>query len=190
MLIGGANFALFVNLYTVMGFRLVSTPHSVPVGLASLIFLCYLAGTVSSKLSSRWTQRFDALSGILLGVSVSLIGMLVSAIDLIPFMLIGLVLISGGAFFAHTLAYSWVSQKATTAKATATALYLVHYYIGGSLGGFLLLYCWQNFGWNGVMVGGSVFYIAIFAWVYQLKQRLTGKNYDANTLTHLTKVRH
>ncbi|MEZ9856551.1 MFS transporter, partial [Vibrio breoganii] len=39
MLIGGANFALFVNLYSVMGFRLVSEPHSVPVGLASLIFL-------------------------------------------------------------------------------------------------------------------------------------------------------
>ncbi|MEZ9501765.1 MFS transporter [Vibrio sp. 10N.286.51.B11] len=170
MLIGGANFALFVNLYSVMGFRLVSEPHSVPVGLASLIFLCYLAGTVSSKLSNKWTLRFDPLSGILMGVCISLIGMLISAVDKVPFMLAGLLLISGGAFFAHTLAYSWVSQKAPSAKATATALYLVHYYIGGSLGGFLLLYCWQQFGWNGVIAGGSIFYVAIFAWVYQLKQ--------------------
>lgn len=170
MLIGGANFALFVNLYSVMGFRLVSDPHSVPVGLASLIFLCYLAGTVSSKLSNKWTQRFKPLNGILMGVCISLIGMLISAVDKVPFMLAGLLLISGGAFFAHTLAYSWVSQKASSAKATATALYLVHYYIGGSLGGFLLLYFWQLFGWNGVIAGGSIFYIAIFAWVYQLKQ--------------------
>ena len=170
MLIGGANFALFVNLYSVMGFRLVSDPHSVPVGLASLIFLCYLAGTVSSKLSNKWTQRFKPLNGILMGVCISLIGMLISAVDKVPFMLAGLLLISGGAFFAHTLAYSWISQKASSAKATATALYLVHYYIGGSLGGFLLLYFWQLFGWNGVIAGGSVFYIAIFAWVYQLKQ--------------------
>ena len=170
MLIGGANFALFVNLYSVMGFRLVSEPHSVPVGLASLIFLCYLAGTVSSKLSNKWTLRFDPLNGMLLGVCVSLLGMLVSAVDEIPFMLAGLLLISGGAFFSHTLAYSWVSQKTPSAKATATALYLVHYYIGGSLGGFLLLYSWQLFGWNGVIAGGSVFYVAIFAWVYQLKQ--------------------
>ncbi|MEZ9555328.1 MFS transporter [Vibrio splendidus] len=170
MLIGGANFALFVNLYSVMGFRLVSEPHSVPVGLASLIFLCYLAGTVSSKLSNKWTLRFDPLNGILMGVCISLIGMLISAVDKVPFMLAGLLLISGGAFFAHTLAYSWVSQKAPSAKATATALYLVHYYIGGSLGGFLLLYCWQLFGWNSVIAGGSIFYVAIFAWVYQLKQ--------------------
>ncbi|MFD2015443.1 MFS transporter [Vibrio olivae] len=49
MLIGGANFALFVNLYSVMGFRLVAEPHNLPVGLASLIFLCYLGGTVSSN---------------------------------------------------------------------------------------------------------------------------------------------
>ncbi|GAM56625.1 possible efflux permease [Vibrio ishigakensis] len=34
MLIGGVNFALFVNLYSVMGFRLVQEPHSLPIGLA------------------------------------------------------------------------------------------------------------------------------------------------------------
>lgn len=168
MLIGGANFALFVNLYSVMGFRLVAEPHSLAVSLASLIFLCYLAGTLSSKFSSRWTQRYDPLAGIALGASISLLGMLVSAVEQIPFMIAGLLLISFGAFFAHTLAYAWVSQKATKAKATATALYLVHYYIGGSLGGFLLLYCWQHFGWNGVMAGGSLLYGLIFIWLYQL----------------------
>ena len=38
MLIGGLNFALFVNLYTVMGFRLVGEPFSLPVSLVSLTF--------------------------------------------------------------------------------------------------------------------------------------------------------
>ncbi|GHW56708.1 multidrug resistance protein, putative [Vibrio cholerae] len=32
MLIGGVNFALFVNLYSVMGFRLVAEPYSLPIG--------------------------------------------------------------------------------------------------------------------------------------------------------------
>lgn len=58
-------------------------------------------------------------------------------------------LISSGAFFTHSLAYAWVSQKANTAKATATALYLVHYYLGGSLGGFYLV-AWAiwNMAWR------------------------------------------
>ncbi len=169
MLIGGANFALFVNLYSVMGFRLVAEPHNLPVGLASLIFLCYLGGTVSSKLSGRWSLRHSQLNGMLLGACISLSGMLIAYFEWLPTMLLGLMLISFGAFFTHTLAYAWVSQKATHAKATATALYLVHYYIGGSLGGFFLIYCWQVQRWSGVIGGGLVLYALVFTFCLRLK---------------------
>ncbi len=64
MLIGGLNFALFVNLYSVMGFRLVSAPHNVPVGLASLIFVCYLGGTFSSRCAGHWSKRFSPILGM------------------------------------------------------------------------------------------------------------------------------
>ena len=169
MLIGGLNFALFVNLYSVMGFRLVSAPHNVPVGLASLIFVCYLGGTFSSRCAGHWSKRFSPILGMFLGSIVSMAGMWIAVIESIPAMLTGLLLISFGAFFTHTLAYGWVGQNATQAKATATALYLVHYYIGGSLGGFLLLYCWQNGGWSTVLIGGSALYIAMFAAITFLK---------------------
>lgn len=169
MLIGGLNFALFVNLYSVMGFRLVSAPHNVPVGLASLIFVCYLGGTLSSRCAGHWSKRFSPILGMFLGSIVSMAGMWIAVIESIPAMLTGLLLISFGAFFTHTLAYGWVGQNATQAKATATALYLVHYYIGGSLGGFLLLYCWQNGGWSSVLIGGSALYIAMFAAIAFLK---------------------
>ena len=169
MLIGGLNFALFVNLYSVMGFRLASAPHNVPVGLASLIFVCYLGGTFSSRCAGHWSKRFSPILGMFLGSIVSMAGMWFAVIESIPAMLTGLLLISFGAFFTHTLAYGWVGQNATQAKATATALYLVHYYIGGSLGGFLLLYCWQNGGWSTVLIGGSALYIAMFAAITFLK---------------------
>ena len=182
MLIGGLNFALFVNLYSVMGFRLVSAPHNVPVGLASLIFVCYLGGTFSSRCAGHWSKRFSPILGMFLGSIVSMAGMWIAVIESIPAMLTGLLLISFGAFFTHTLAYGWVGQNATQAKATATALYLVHYYIGGSLGGFLLLYCWQNGGWSSVLIGGSALYIAMFAAIAFLKhiaERIdTGDNAD------------
>jgi predicted MFS family arabinose efflux permease len=173
MLVGGINFALFVNLYSVMGFRLVAPPLSLPVSLASLIFLCYLAGTISSKLTGRWCAHFSPIAGIVTGSAISFVGMMVAYFDSIASMVLGLMLISFGAFFTHTLAYSWVSRKATHAKATATALYLVHYYIGGSIGGFLLIYCWQHGGWLSVMQGGSVLYLALFSLVYLLSKQDT-----------------
>ncbi|OEF06697.1 MFS transporter [Vibrio genomosp. F10] len=168
MLIGGINFALFVNLYSVMGFRLVSAPHYLPIGAASLIFLCYLAGTLSSKLTGKWAQHKQPISGMVTGSIISMLGMWVALVDRLPMMVIGLLLVSFGAFFTHTLAYSWISQKAVHAKATATALYLVHYYVGGSLGGFFLIYCWQHGGWLSVTMGGMVLYIGLFALCYAL----------------------
>ncbi|MBE4157917.1 MFS transporter [Vibrio parahaemolyticus] len=181
MLIGGLNFALFVNLYSVMGFRLVSAPHNVPVGLASLIFICYLGGTFSSRCAGHWSKRYSSILGMFLGAVVSMAGMWIAAFESLAAMLIGLLLVSFGAFFTHTLAYGWVGQNATQAKATATALYLVHYYVGGSLGGFLLLYCWQHGGWSTVLLGGSVLYAVMFAAIAYLKHICESVDTDSNT---------
>ncbi|MGR5061428.1 MFS transporter [Photobacterium sp. DNB22_13_2] len=179
MMIGGVNFALFVNLYSVMGFRLVAEPYFVPVSWASMIFLCYLSGTISAKLSGRWTQRFSAVLGMVLGTCISAMGMWVAWYESVYAMVLGLLLISSGSFFTHSLAYGWVSQRATTAKATATALYLVHYYAGGSLGGFYLIGCWQYFGWTGVIAGGSVLYIVMGGLCYRLYARIIGSSATA-----------
>lgn len=178
MLIGGVNFALFVNLYSVMGFRLVAPPYSLPISLVSLIFICYLGGTISSKLTTNWRHHFSEISGMLVGSSISLFGMVVALYPHLSAMLLGLCCISFGAFFTHTLAYGWVSQHAKTAKATATALYLVHYYIGGSIGGFFLLLCWQHGGWASVVVGGSV----LFALLFVLILRLRYLSYEPKTM--------
>ncbi|MCL9783172.1 MFS transporter [Vibrio sp. S4M6] len=181
MLIGGANFAIFVNVYTVMGFRLVNPPHNLSIGFASLIFLCYLAGTLSSSLSGKWCKSKHPIHGIILGAIITLFGIWVAYFDTMPTMILSLLLVSLGGFFTHTLAYSWVSQNAHEAKATATALYLVHYYIGGSLGGFLLLFCWQSWAWTGVLFGGSALIaIIIFlsAALLKLNSSQQKNNYD------------
>ncbi len=170
MLIGGLNFALFVNLYSVMGFRLVEAPFSLPVSITSMIFICYLTGTVSSSLSGKWIRRFGAESGMVLGTVILSSGLLVAWFDSIPAVVIGLCLISTGAFFTHSIAYGWIGRNAKQAKASATSLYLVHYYVGGSLGGFYLIFCWQYFQWLGVMIGASLLIIAMLVSIYSLMQ--------------------
>lgn len=162
MLIGGINFALFVNLYSVSGFRLVAAPFNLPLSWAALIFLCYLSGTITAKMSGKWANRYSPISGMLLGGIVSLVGMWLGLIEVRSMIFVSLLLISSGAFFTHSLAYAWVSKNAQVAKATATAMYLVHYYVGGSVGGFLLIYCWQHGAWGGVVTGGTVLYGVMF----------------------------
>lgn len=168
MLVGALNFALFVNLYSVMGFRLVAEPHNIPVGIASLIFLCYLGGTISSKLTSVWRKKHNAVFGMAIGATISMLGMWLALIDWLPSMLLSLLLVSFGAFFTHTLAYGWVGEHAERGKAMATALYLVHYYVGGSVGGFWLLFCWQHGRWLAVIGGGMVMYSLLFVVLLKL----------------------
>jgi len=178
MLIGGVNFALLVNLYTVMGFRLIAPPYSLSISLTSMIFLCYLSGTISAKLSGRWSQYYSPIKGMVLGTTVSAIGMFIAAYDSLYAMVIGLLFIGSGAFFTHSLAYAWVSQKAKVAKATATALYLVHYYVGGSLGGFYLIACWQYGAWYGVLAGGMILYGLIYLLCWHLHSHIHSKSQE------------
>lgn len=81
MLIGGLNFALIVNLYTMMGFRFVAPPYSLSISITLMIFLCYLSGTVTAKLSGRWSQRFSSISGMVLGTTMSFLGMLIATVS-------------------------------------------------------------------------------------------------------------
>ena len=168
MLIGGVNFAIFINLYTVTGFRLVDEPYAMPVGITSMIFLCYLSGTLSSRLVGIWCQRFSPITGMFSGATLGLLGMLVASGDSLIVIFIGLNLLSFGAFFTHSLAYGWVSQQAQQSKSTATALYLVHYYVSGSVGGFYLIYCWQHGGWSQVIIGAGVLYAVVFFLCWRL----------------------
>ncbi|MBY5993609.1 MFS transporter [Ferrimonas balearica] len=174
MLLGGLNFALFVNQFSVMGFRLVAPPHQLPVALVSLIFLCYLTGTLTSRLSGRWSLRFGPRSGMTVGTLVALAGALLARVEAVWAMVLGLLLISAGAFLVHALAYAWVSQHARGAKASATALYLVHYYLGGSLGGFWLLYGWEQAGWDGVILGSGLLYGGMLLAVARLGRQPQG----------------
>ena len=170
MLIGGLNFALFVNLFSVLGFRLTQAPFSLPTSVTSLIFLCYLTGTVTAKLSANWTERHSAIQGFYLGAGVSILGLLLAYFDSVVVIIASLLLISAGAFFVHALAYAWVGAHAKTGRSTASAFYLVHYYAGGSAGGFLLLKSWTEAGWLGVIASSLILYLGIFILAFLLNK--------------------
>jgi len=161
MIIGGLNFAVFINVYTIMGFKLSAPPLSLPASITSLIFLCYLLGTVSAKLSGRWTKQYSTVSGILCALCVCFCGLVIMSQQSIAAILGGLLLLSGGAFFIHSLAYGYVGRNVKHSKSTATALYLVLYYAGGSIGGFVLIYCWQAGGWPVVFAACTFIYLLI-----------------------------
>ncbi|MDX3377109.1 MFS transporter [Streptomyces sp. ME02-6991-2A] len=152
--IGALFMTVFGAVYTVIGYRLVEEPFSLPQGIVGSIFLVYLVGTVSSAAAGRLVARLGRRGALYLAVSTTTAGLLLSLSESLAAVLLGLVLITAGFFAGHAVASSSVSRTATTGRAQASALYQSAYYLGSSVGGTLGAVAFHTGGWAATVALG------------------------------------
>ncbi|MFI6119945.1 MFS transporter [Streptomyces sp. NPDC051064] len=161
--IGALFMTVFGAVYTVIGYRLVEEPFSLPQGIVGSIFLVYLVGTVSSAAAGRLVARLGRRGALYLAVSTTAMGLLVSLADQLAAVLAGLVLITAGFFAGHAVASSSVSRTATSGRAQASALYQSAYYLGSSAGGTLGAVAFHAGGWAGTVVLGVLAVLGVLS---------------------------
>ncbi|MEV8230895.1 MFS transporter [Streptomyces sp. NPDC079167] len=161
--IGALFMTVFGAVYTVIGYRLVEEPFSLPQGIVGSVFLVYLVGTVSSAAAGRLVARLGRRGALYLAVSTTAAGLLVSLADQLAAVLAGLVLITAGFFAGHAVASSSVSRTATTGRAQASALYQSAYYLGSSAGGTLGAVAFHAGGWAGTVVLGVLAVLGVLS---------------------------
>ncbi|MFF9017803.1 MFS transporter [Streptomyces sp. NPDC014870] len=154
--IGALFMTVFGAVYTVIGYRLVEAPFSLPQGVIGSIFLVYLVGTVSSAAAGKLVGRLGRRGALYLAVGTTAAGLLLSLADSLTAVLAGLVLITAGFFAGHAVASSSVSRTAKTGRAQASALYQSAYYVGSSVGGTLGAIAFHAGGWAGTVLLGLV----------------------------------
>ena len=157
-LLGGLNFFIYLNQYTYIAFVLAEPPYSLSSGWIGLLFLTYLTGTLGSAMSGKVARRMSMPVGMACGVLIMMAGTLCTLLPGLLLIVLGFFISAFGFFLTHSLATAWVNQHATRAKASASALYLVFYYLGASTGGLYLHWFWQWQGWAGVVVGSLIGY--------------------------------
>lgn len=162
-LIGGFNFFIFLNQYSYITFVLADEPYNLPASLLGMLFLTYLSGTFGSAISGKVADYLPQTRAMSLGVLILICGSLVTLSNDIWLIVLGFFINSLGFFFCHSTASSWVSRNASSAKASASALYLVFYYLGASSGGFYLQPFWSNGHWPGVILGSVIVLMFTFA---------------------------
>jgi len=157
-LIGGLNFLVFLNQYTYIAFVLAAAPFSLSSSLIGLLFVTYLTGTVGSALSAKIAARLSAPGAMAAGILIMMLGSVITLGQSLVLIGAGFFISAFGFFLCHSLASSWVSQHALRAKASASALYLVFYYLGASSGTLYLQPFWQAGQWLGVVKGSLLMY--------------------------------
>ena len=141
----------FVSAYNFLGFRLLGDPFALPSSVVGLVFLIYLAGTVTSSAAGRLADRLGRHWVLLAGLGCSAAGMACTLVDSLPWVLTGMVLFTAGFFAAHSVASGWVGLLATRHRAEASALYLCAYYLGSSLAGAGAGIAYGAGGWLGTV---------------------------------------
>lgn len=173
-LVGGLAFLVMVNQFSYIQLHLMSSPFHWGRFQVTLIFLCYLSGTLASLYSSRWIGRFGRARSFNLAILAMFLGGLVTLFNTTLAICIGFLMSSFGFFLLHSGCNTWVAQRARVHRAKATALYLCCYYLGASFGGPYLLPFWQHWGWSGVVAASSIV-LLVLAWVLH---RLTRASSD------------
>ncbi|MQS07754.1 MFS transporter [Streptomyces alkaliphilus] len=150
--IGGLLMAAFSAVYTAIAFRLSEAPFNLSAGLIGSIFVIYLVGTCSSSITGPGVSRLGRRGSLYVGMGAVVAGLLISTVDHLAAVVAALVLITGGFFFGHAVASSSVGRTATEARAQASALYQVTYYLGASVGGVLGALTYHHARWDGTVV--------------------------------------
>jgi YNFM family putative membrane transporter len=159
LLMGG-----FVACYNYLGFRLTEAPITLSPGLASLVFLAYLAGTVSSPVAGRLADHYGRRSVLSASIILALTGLALTIPNSLLCVASGLIIFTTGFFGAHSVASGWVSAGATHNRAQASALYLMAYYLGSSAVGAGAGLAYQQWGWLAlVAVIAALFGLALIA---------------------------
>ncbi|MDO6681445.1 MULTISPECIES: MFS transporter [unclassified Oceanobacter] len=152
-LFGGLNFFVFINQYSFITFVLEDDPYQLSPQFLGMLFLTYLSGTWGSMLSGKFSRRYGQPNCMMVGSGLLMVGSLITLYPSLPTIIFGFLVNAFGFFFAHSSASAWVGRTVKHAKASASSLYLVCYYLGASTGGVYLNQFWQWQYWLGVVLG-------------------------------------
>ncbi|MFC7457999.1 MFS transporter [Brachybacterium sp. GCM10030267] len=160
LLMGG-----FVAIYNYLAFHLTAAPYRVSAGVVGLVFLAYLGGTVSSPAAGRLATRYGRLPVMLAAMGVMLLGLLLTIAGPLLLVLVGLLVMTGAFFAAHSIASGWAGARAEGARSQATGLYNLAYYAGSSVLGWSTGHVYEAFGWPATVavVGAGVILAAALA---------------------------
>lgn len=146
----------FLGTFTYVNFVLAAPPLSLKSTALGLVYFVFLPAMVTTPMAGRVASRFGPRPSFFASLGLALAGLpLLLAGTVIP-VVVGLVLVGVGTFFAQAVATGFVGRAAGTDRAAASGIYLASYYLGGLAGAAVIGQVYDHFGWPpavGVVAG-------------------------------------
>ena len=150
----------FIGTFTYVNFVLVRPPLSVGPMQLGFVYFVFLPSVVTTLLAGRAVDRWGTRPTLWSSLALAAVGLPLLLLPSLAAILLGMVLVGVGTFFAQAAATGFVSHAATADRGSASGIYLACYFAGGLVGTAILGQIFDRIGWpacvGGIMVSLSV----------------------------------
>ncbi|WP_431201992.1 MFS transporter [Bradyrhizobium betae] len=143
----------FIGTFTFVNFVLVRPPLSLGMMDLGLVYFVFLPSVVTTLLAGKVASRLGTRPTIWGSLAVAGLGLPLLLASHLGEVLIGMVLVGVGTFFAQAAATGFVGQAAAGNRGTASGIYLACYFCGGLVGTAVLGRLFDAFGWSVCIAG-------------------------------------
>jgi predicted MFS family arabinose efflux permease len=169
-ILGALGFGTFSAFWTTVAFYLNSRPqHYGPdiTGMFGLLAITgAMVGPLAGHLGEKWTPR--QINGLFFALIIlAFIAMLFSEQNTLLLVGVGVLLLDAGAQGNQIANQARIYSLDPALHGRINSVYMVIYFLGGSMGSFIGSQAWALVGWPGVCVTGILFSLAalVFLWI-------------------------
>jgi MFS transporter, YNFM family, putative membrane transport protein len=138
----------FIGIFTYVNFVLVRAPISIDRMSLGLVYLVFLPAMITTPLAGRFALLFGPRPALWVGLLVALVGLPLLLLPSLIGVLVGMVMVGVGTFFAQAIGTGFVGRAAKSDRAAASGLYVASYYLGGLAGAAIIGQIFDRYGWG------------------------------------------
>lgn len=138
-----------VATFTYVTFYLAAPPFGLSPAELSALFVVYLVGLLVTPFGGIWISHVGSRAALIVSVVAGIAGVLLTLIPNLVVILLGLAMCCSGVFVCQSASTSYIQREAHSGgRASAAGLYVMFYYIGGSVAGVLPGMLWHYGQWK------------------------------------------
>ncbi|MGE5164096.1 MAG: MFS transporter [Sphingobacteriales bacterium] len=156
----------FIGTFTYVNFVLVREPISLGRMELGLVYFVFLPSIVTTPFAGAAVRRYGTRPTFWTALALAGLGLPLLVQPNLLSVIVGLMLVGVGTFFAQAAATGFVGRAATADRGSASGIYLGCYFLGGLIGTAVLGQIFDRFGWLACVGGialalGTAAYLAI-----------------------------
>jgi predicted MFS family arabinose efflux permease len=156
-IIGGMLFGAFSSFWATLVFFLATPPYHYGPRVAGVFGIIGAVGVLFAPWAGRLTDRKGPAFTVALAILTAIASYVVFEVAgrALAGLIAGVILLDLGVQAGHVANQTRIYALIPEARSRLNTVYMVTYFLGGSLGSALGAWGWSRWGWNGVCVAGA-----------------------------------